>query len=342
MEQKQDEFYDGGDPEFDPNEFNRVAASQKFNVPYLNQNIDKINVTPSTAYDKLKEAYDTEAIQFVVPENLSSKTTTVALEEMNPINKFLKIKAEIDQIEKDIEYYKEHKDIFKGEVPLEKCMDELNKLKKLSEFISKSDNYSKLKKILELQQQNNTNFEAEKYYIFNKQMYEKLNESLLKRLEIINKLKADNPASFKNIEYQLFISPDTEKVKQFSKLTEIKQTLKSIESKIGDWNYEANKKTIANVVETIKNHLRLFDNDFQKEIRSKLEALTKRIDEIIGGKENFYSTVKDEKLQELYSGFDSSKDVEDLIFNTISKMENLKNNHEESAFISLKIKELIF
>ena len=85
----------------------------------------------------------------------------------------------------------------------------------------------------------------------------------------------------------------------------------------------------------------LFDQDFQKEINEKMDALSKRITEIKTGSQDFYENVNKAKLDDLYSGFTSSKDVEQVIFNTIAKMESLKNNHEGSAFISLKIKDLI-
>lgn len=39
--------------------------------------------------------------------------------------------------------------------------------------------------------------------------------------------------------------------------------------------------------------------------------------------------------------FGSSKLIEDLIFKTVGKMESLSNNHEESAHIFLKLKEML-
>jgi hypothetical protein len=72
-----------------------------------------------------------------------------------------------------------------------------------------------------------------------------------------------------------------------------------------------------------------------------MKALGERLGEIKNGNEDFYAKVDKSKLDELYNGFNSSKEVEELIYNTINKMESLKNNHEQSAFISLKLKELI-
>ncbi len=72
-----------------------------------------------------------------------------------------------------------------------------------------------------------------------------------------------------------------------------------------------------------------------------MEALNTRLNELNEGKEEFYQTVNKVKLDELFKGFASSKSVEDLIFKTVSKMESLQNNHEESAYIFLKLKEML-
>ena len=105
----------------------------------------------------------------------------------------------------------------------------------------------------------------------------------MNRISIINRLKADNPSNFSNIEYELYIAPDTVKVKQYTKMMEIKRAINSIENRIGEWNFEAKKRSIASVVYNIKNNLRLFDQDFQKEINEKMDALSKRITEIKTG-----------------------------------------------------------
>ena len=60
------------------------------------------------------------------------------------------------------------------------------------------------------------------------------------------------------------------------------------------------------------------------------------------GKENFYNNEEDKsKIDKLYSKFISPKDIENTINQTINKMENLKNNHEDFAFINLKLKNII-
>lgn len=96
------------------------------------------------------------------------------------------------------------------------------------------------------------------------------------------------------------------------------------------------------MVTNIKNNLRLFDKDYQKEIQAKMDGLNTRLKEINEGKEDFYQNViSKSRIDELYRMFGSSKQVEELIFKTVSKMESLKCTHEESAYIFLKLKEMV-
>ena len=49
--------------------------------------------------------------------------------------------------------------------------------------------------------------------------------------------------------------------------------------------------SISEILNTVKNHLRLFDKEYQKEINTKMNALNTRLQELNEGKEEFYSTV---------------------------------------------------
>jgi len=86
--------------------------------------------------------------------------------------------------------------------------------------------------------------------------------------------------------------------------------------------------------------LRFFDKEFQKELEKKLDALNTRLKDINESKEEFYNTVNKDVLDELYTSIGSAKQIEDLIFKSVSKMESLKQSHEDAALIHLKIKEL--
>jgi hypothetical protein len=72
-----------------------------------------------------------------------------------------------------------------------------------------------------------------------------------------------------------------------------------------------------------------------------MDSLNTRLTQINEGKEDFYKSINKNKMDELIKGFNSSRDVEEQIFKTVSKLESIKNNHEESAFIFLKLKEIM-
>jgi methyl-accepting chemotaxis protein len=72
-----------------------------------------------------------------------------------------------------------------------------------------------------------------------------------------------------------------------------------------------------------------------------MDALNNRLKEINEGKEDFYQNIINKsKLDEMYKSFGASKQVEQLIYRVVSKMESMKGNHEESAYIFLKLKEM--
>lgn len=317
--------------EYNPEEYkyaNAIQVPTRDKSNALNSNVDDISAIK--AYEHLKQNID-ETGKAAILKKAGQKNQSL----FNPIDKFNMIKKEIDLIENDIAFYKEHPEAFKSEVPLESCLDELKKLKIISNYITNSDNYALVQQI-----KAKTNLDKSDYSSLNKKIYEKLNEHLLNRIQLINKLKGDNPALYKNIQYELFLTPDTAKVKQLTKMLEIKRAITAIENKIGDWNLEERKKTIAETVENINSHLRMFDKNFHDQTLKKIDRLKRRIIELQKNSEP-YNPKDIEKIEELNSGFSSSKDVEDIIFTTIQKMETLKGNHEESAFISLKLKQLL-
>ena len=231
----EDEWYDGGESDKDIDELNREKNPSSRIGPSNNQ-ISTENIKPKESFNKLNNEFDPFNKNF---DDISNASTNF---EENPIVKFNRIKTEIDLIENDLKFYSEHKETFKGEVSLEKTKEELIKLKQLANYIKNSENYKTLEKINENVKKNNQTLNTNQLEILNKKLYEKLSEKLLDRINIINKLKAENPNDFNNIEYELFVSPDTEKIKNFNKISELKKTISSIEDKIGDWNYEKKKK----------------------------------------------------------------------------------------------------
>ena len=152
---------------------------------------------------------------------------------------FDKIKREIDLIEKDINFYLENvlltiiqKDAFKDKKSLDKAFNEIKNLKVVCNFITESSNF----KVLEEIKNKNIKINQENLSLLNKHIYDKLNEHVLNKLRIINRLKVENINDFQNVEYELYLTPDTTKVKLYTKLIEIKKFLSNIESRIGDWD----------------------------------------------------------------------------------------------------------
>jgi len=62
----------------------------------------------------------------------------------------------------------------------------------------------------------------------------------------IKKLKTENPLNYSNVEYELFISPDNEKMKLYKQLDEIVSKINQIEEKIGKWNIDNKKNKLDN------------------------------------------------------------------------------------------------
>lgn len=99
-------------------------------------------------------------------------------------------------------------------------------------YIHASDNFKVIAEI----KKKNWKLEKESYNLLNKYVYEKLNEHLLNKINIINRLKTENVSSYNNVEYELYLTPDTTKVKLYTKLVEIKKVINQIETKIGAWD----------------------------------------------------------------------------------------------------------
>lgn len=86
-----------------------------------------------------------------------------------------------------------------------------------------------------------------------------------------------------------------------------------------------------------------------------MNTLNTRLTELQEGNEEFYNNeiskpkvrkINDKyinilQIDELYKNFVSAKKVEDLIFMTVNRLESLKNGHEESAYIFVKLKEVL-
>lgn len=347
-----DEFYEGGGEEnHGLEDLNKVARLQKYNNLIIETSKNEKIIEPSETYNTLQKIYDKSTspdyippLNFSPPSSKSSESTEE--EDKNPINKFIKMRKELELIEKDLNYYSEHKEEYKQKfnTPLEQCQSEFSRIKSLTEYINSTENFNKLQKIFDTQKKSGTNFPMKKLNLLNKKLYNNLENELNTRLKNMKKIKNENIPQVdvnKNVEYELFVTPETQKVKEFTRIIEIQHTIQNIEKKIGLWDYETKKKSLASVVINVRNNIRLFDRNFMEEIKKKINSLNERITELEENT-NFYKNEVDKNIiNDLFNNFSDSKDVEDTIYNSIYKMESLKNEHEQSAYISLKVKELI-
>jgi len=259
----------------------------------------------------------------------------------NLLKTYNDLKEEIDLIEKDLNYYKDNKDKYKSIAPIETSFEELNKLKYIISYIDSSSNLEKLKKIEDITKKFNLKIDENNYNILNKKLYDDLDEELNNRLNKLKKLKNENPANYKNFEYELFLSPDNEKMKQYKALDEIILKINQIEEKIGNWNIKNKKNTITSMLDLIKSNFILFDKAAKNEITRKFENADNKIDEIRENYQETYDKMEIDKINNLMVEGIDANEAEKIINNTINKIEMLKDEHEQCIFINNKIKELI-
>ncbi len=309
----QNEYYDGGDPDYDYEKMNRQMLLE------LNQNNNK---------RKTNEIKNDENL--TTKSNLSTKIDEEDSKQLNPINEFFRIKKEIDSIEKDIKFYNEHKDLFKDPLSYKKSMDELKKIKDAANFVYNDEKFKKFRK----NYINNSQ-------ILNMKMTEKLNEHLLNRIEIISKLKSDYPELYSNIDYKLILTNDNIKNKRKIQIENIKNKIKEIESKIGKIENKNKEETLTKLVLEIKRNLSLFDKNFLNDLDKTMNNLKDNLNENSLNQELHKMKPRIDEMYNLFNeNFQTIKEIEDIISKTISNMESNKNNHEEKAYIMLKIKDL--
>jgi hypothetical protein len=107
----------------------------------------------------------------------------------------------------------------------------LRNLKIVAEFLQSSENYS----IFYTLKRGAMKLDGD-YNLLNTAIYDQLNKRLINKLDAINHLKAEKIKDLQDVEYELYLTPDTMKIKLFTKMSEIKTNLQSIKSKIGEWD----------------------------------------------------------------------------------------------------------
>jgi len=340
------EYLEGEDPEQDIEELNKNSNKQVYKTSVLN-NSNTLTKSRKADLDSKYENIIKNYEEHFTPkksENLNEEYDQKFknnLENENPLATFNKLQTEVEMIEKDLNYYLENKDAYKSGVPLEVCLEELNKLKYIINNINCSNNLEKLKKITEIQSKNEIKINQDNYYLLNKKIYNNLEEQLEKRVNSIKKLKEENPINYNNFEYELFLSLDNEKMNQLKELDELVLKINEIEKKIGKWNFNNKKNTIASVLDTIKSNMILLDKAAKVEMKKKFTAATEKIKDIKDNYKEEYDKINNEKLKDLASDGIDAKTAEKIICNVIYKMELLKDEHEKSIYLSQKVKELI-
>ena len=324
---QENEFYNGDEEEIDINKLNELEK-EKFEKDFL-------------SIISYKDSNDSPIKKNIVKRNeyIPLSSLTSASGDENPISKFMSLKSKIDSIEKEINLYSENADLINSDKSMENCLIKLKKIKEAANFISQSKNFMELKKIIDEQKLNKTE-KLENFAILQKKMNENLNMHLINRANIISRLKAENPDDFNNLDYQLFVTPETKKLKKLSKIIEIKKKLENIKNLLGEWDMEQNKKNLVDTINELKMDVNLSNIKFKKEVEKQKDIIAKRVKEMEKNDE-FYNAIDKEYIDDLFTGFQNSQEIENIITETINKMESLKEGHEVSAYVGLQLQEMI-
>ena len=343
------EYIEGEEPQYaieelNYNELNKESSNyQTSAISTQNPFFGTKNPEIEDKYANIIKKYEEKFIP-IKEENYNEeydKKFSESKEKENVLKTYNDLKNEVDLIEKDLTFYKENKDKYKSIVPLETSLEELDKIKYIISYIESSNNLDKLKKINEMEKKFNIKIKEENYNILNKKLFADLDQQLNERLNKIKKLKTENPLNYKNFEYELFLTPDKEKMNQLRLLNELIRKINNIEEKIGKWNFNNKKNTINSMLELIKSNYIFFDKATKNEIVKKFDNANLKLDEIMENYKDIYDKIDEDKINDLTAEGIEAKEAEKIINDTIYKMELMKDEHEQSIFISQKVKDLI-
>ena len=79
----------------------------------------------------------------------------------------------------------------------------------------------------------------------------------------------------------------------------------------------------------------------KNEISKKFDNANLKLDEIKENYKELYDKIEEDKIQDLFVEGIEAKEAEKIINDTISKMELMKDEHEQSIYLSNKVKKLI-
>ena len=319
---QENEYYDGGDVDIDIEKLNELEKEN------FDNNFESIISFEVKDTPKFKDEKD----------NLALSTSTSASSDENPLMKFNSLKTKIEELEKEVKTYSESQNLIQHNETLDEYFERIKKLKETLNFISNSQNFYELKKIIDSNKNNEKNID--KYKILQMKMIENLNMHLINRANIINQLKSENPEEYNNLDYELYITPESKKIKKITKILEIKNKLNKIKERLGNIEVQNDKENLLSIVKDLKEKIKIQDIDFKKKIEEQKNLINKRVKEM-DINTDFYDILDKEYLDALFFGFKSSEEIENIINETVTKMESLKDRHEISAFVGLKLQEMI-
>ena len=319
---QENEYYDGGDEDIDIEKLNELEKEN------FDNNFDSIISFEVKDIPKSKNEKD----------NLALSISTTASSDENPLIKFNSLKTKIEELEKEVKIYSESQNLIQHNETLDEYFERIKKLKETLNFISNSQNFHELKKIIDSNKNNEKNLD--KYKILQMKMIENLNMHLINRANIINQLKSENPEEYNNLDYELYITPESKKIKKITKILEIKNKLNKIKERLGNIEVQNDKENLLSIVKDLKEKIKIQDIDFKKKIEEQKNLINKRVKEM-DINTDFYDILDKEYLDALFFGFKSSEEIENIINETVTKMESLKDRHEISAFVGLKLQEMI-
>ena len=341
-----EEFYKGDDIKDLYAELNKTAKStkEKKATNALNETSKALN---TALFGETSQKIDFEKLSRILDEQnknnfkLKYNNKNKKLNIENPVSKFLRLKSEIELIESDLNYYNQHPEEYKFSTPIEKSLSELNNVKCITNYTINSKNFTELQKLIDVLNKNGLSVSNNNYNIFNKKLYDNLNDQLSKKLQNFQKLKNENKLDDKTIEYQLFIAPNQEIIPQLKEIGEIKEKIDAIEKKIGKWCNVNGEKKIADFIKLFDTHIRLSDIKFNNRLAKSIEFGVSKAENISENHNGMYDKFNLEKLNNLLSsGFDA-EEIEKILNNCMTKIYLLNDEHEKAVYINQKIKELI-
>lgn len=230
------EYWESTEPEVDFNELNRNNIVNRYNTT-INTNINYENEKLSIVYEKLNKQDNVELFCYS-KGNVQSISTNAS--EENPFMKFENIKREIDLIELDFEFYNKNPNFFKEKFnySVDKAYEELKKIKSIANFVKSKENYVTLNKLYDkfggrvLDEAKKKNMLS----LLNKTLLEENSTKLLSNIKTIHEVSTSKPEISSNVVYELYLTPDSSKLKIFSQVIEIQKEVENLKEQLGNFD----------------------------------------------------------------------------------------------------------